>query len=204
MTALALKTRFAPDNEERRRHARVELRLTGQFMRENRQEFPCSTIDVSPGGIAFASDVPVLAGEKIIAYLAQIGRVQGVVRRQFVGGFAISMSLPALKREKLADQLTWLANRQALGMPEDRRHERITPQNPHSTLTLPNGREILCKIIDISRSGAAIKVSPAPAVGATVSLGKTRGQVVREFAGGVAIEFHRIVAEDQFAADFRP
>ena len=89
--------------------------------------------------------------EKIIAYLAQIGRVQGVVRRQFVGGFAISMSLPALKREKLADQLTWLANRQALGMPEDRRHERVTPTNPHSTLTLPNGREMLCKIIDISR-----------------------------------------------------
>ena len=199
-------TAFAIDagRHERRRHQRVKVRLTGQFMRQDRQEFPCATIDISPGGIAFEAEASGEIGERIIAYLNQVGRVEGTVARHFYGGFAIQMKLPPLKREKLADQLTWLANRQVLGMPEDRRHERITPQNPHSTLTLPNGREILCKIIDISRSGAAIKVSPAPAVGATVSLGKTRGQVVREFAGGVAIEFHRIVAEDQFAADFRP
>ena len=28
------------------------------------------------------------------------------------------MTLPTAKREKLADQLTWLANRQSLGLPE--------------------------------------------------------------------------------------
>jgi hypothetical protein len=199
-----MTNRLAPQPEERRRHARVEVRLSGQFMRENRQEFPCVTIDISPGGIAFAAEAPVAHGEKIIAYLAQVGRVQGVVRRQFPGGFAIAMTLPAMKREKLADQLTWLANRQALGMPEDRRHERISARNPHSSLTMPGGREILCKIVDISRSGAAVAVNPAPGVGETVTLGKTRGQVVREFKGGVAIEFQRIVGEDVFDADYRP
>lgn len=204
MTALAIKTRQAAKPAERRRHARVELRLTGQFMRENREEFPCVTIDASPGGLALAANAPVVIGEKIIAYLAQIGRIQGVVRRQFHGGFAISMSLPAMKRDKLADQLTWLANRQILGMAEDRRHERIAPQSPHSCLTMPNGREILCKIVDISRSGAAVAVSSAPEVGATVTLGKTRGQVVRQFAGGVAIEFQRIVAEEIFDSGYRP
>jgi hypothetical protein len=173
-------------------------------MRENRQEFPCRTIDISPGGIAFAAEAPVGLGEKIIAYLAQIGRFEGRVRRQFDGGFAISMSLPAMKREKLADQLTWLANRQGLGMAEDRRHERIQPRDRHTTLTLPNGREILCKIVDVSRSGAAITATPTPALGSTVTLGKTRGQVVREFAGGVAIEFDRIVSEEMFGSDYRP
>ena len=53
------------------------------------------------------------------------------------------MKLPPLKREKFADQLTWLANRQALGMPEDRRHERIVPRTPNTTLILPNGREYI-------------------------------------------------------------
>ncbi len=204
MSALAMRTRPAPQPEERRRHARVDVRLPGQFMRETREEFPCVTLNISPGGIAFEADAPVVEGEKIIAYLAQIGRVQGLVRRQFPGGFAIQMNLPAMKREKLADQLTWLANRQELGMPEDRRHDRIPPINKHSSLTLPGGREMLCKIIDVSRSGAAVAVSPAPAVGLLVSLGKTRGQVVREFPGGVAIEFERIVAEDLFDADYRP
>lgn len=173
-------------------------------MRETREEFPCVTLNISPGGIAFEADAHVEEGEKIIAYLAQIGRVQGLVRRQFPGGFAIQMNLPAMKREKLADQLTWLANRQELGMPEDRRHDRIPPINKHSSVTLPGGREILCKVIDISRSGAAVAVSPAPTVGLLVTLGKTRGQVVREFAGGVAIEFERIVAEELFDADYRP
>ena len=83
-----------PRQVERRRHSRVRGLLSGQFMRENRQEFPCSTIDISPGGIAFASEQPVDLGEKIIAYIAQIGRVQGVVRRQYLGGFAISMTFP--------------------------------------------------------------------------------------------------------------
>jgi hypothetical protein len=204
VTAVAIKTRLDPYAAERRRHSRVEVCLSGQFMRENRQEFPCKTRDISPGGIAFMADEPVALGEKIIAYLSQIGRVEGLVRRQFPSGFAISMNLPAMKRERLADQLTWLANRQELGMPEDRRHERIQPRERHSTLTLPNGRETLCRIVDISRSGAAISTAPAPSIGSTLTLGKTRGQVVREFVGGVAIEFDRIVSEDVFNAGYRP
>jgi hypothetical protein len=173
-------------------------------MRENRDEFPCATIDISVGGVAIAAEAPVTAGERIIAYFAQIGRVQGNVRRIFPGGFAIAMTLPPLKRDRLADQLTWLLNRQGLGMAEDRRHERITPRDRHSTLTMPNGREALCKIIDISRSGAALAITPTPAVGTAISLGKTRGQVVRAFPGGVAVEFSRIVAEEIFSPDFRP
>ena len=204
MTALAMTKRLDPQTAERRRHARVKVCLTGQFMRESRQEFPCATIDISPGGIAFAADAPVSLGEKIIAYIAQIGRVQGNVRRQFPGGFAIAMTLPALKREKLADQLTWLANRHDLGMVEDRRHERILPRSVNSTLVLANGREILCKIIDISRSGVAVAADVRLPVGALVTVGQTRGQVVREFSGGIAIEFTRIIPDDQFDETFRP
>lgn len=197
----ALATMNVPDSRsvERRRHGRVKVSLPGQFMRENRTEFACVTIDASPGGIAFAADAPVRLGEKIIAYVTQIGRVQGVVMRQFDGGFAISMKLPTLKREKLADQLTWLANRQQLGMPEDRRHERIPARVPHTTLTLPGGREWMAKIIDFSRSGVALTVGATPSVGTPVAVGSTRGQVVRVFATGVAVEFARVIPEEEFS-----
>ena len=204
MTALAIMSLPEPRQVERRRHSRVKVCLSGQFMRENRQEFPCSTIDISPGGIAFASEAAGRRWARRSSPISrQIGRVQGVVRRQFLGGFAISMTLPALKREKLADQLTWLASRQELGMPEDRRHDRIVPRNPHTTLTLPSGREILCKIIDVSRSGVALAVTNGPPVGTSVTVGQTRGQIVREFKDGVAIEFARIIPEDVFSADYR-
>lgn len=188
---------------ERRRHSRVKIRLPGQFMREDRREFPCVTIDISPGGVAFSADDPAELGERIVAYISQIGRVQGVVRRHFFGGFAISMTLPPLKREKLADQLTWLATRQQLGMPEDRRHDRIAPSSPHTTLTLPGGREMVAKIIDLSRSGCALAVLADPPLGTAVQVGATRAQVVRVFQGGIAVEFIRVIPEEDFHAGYR-
>ena len=190
-------------SEERRRHQRVKLRLPGQFMREDRREFNCVTIDVSPGGIAFSSENQGEVGEKIIAYLNQIGRVQGVVARHFYGGFAISMKLPPLKREKFADQLTWLTNRQALGMPEDRRHPRIAPRVPHTTLILPNGREFISRIIDVSISGAALSVGVDLPIGTPVTIGMTRAQIIRSFPGGLAVEFLRPFSADEFSDAIR-
>jgi hypothetical protein len=196
---------FAIDagRHERRRHQRVKVRLTGQFMRQDRREFPCATIDVSPGGIAFEAEASGEIGERIIAYLNQIGRVEGTVARHFYGGFAIQMKLPPLKREKLADQLTWLANRQVLGMPEDRRHERIAPRDRNTTLTLPGGREHLARIIDVSRSGAAVAIDVTPPIGTPVTVGSRPAQVVRQFNGGLAVEFNRLIPAEMFDDDIR-
>jgi len=198
-------TAFAIDagRHERRRHQRVKVRLTGQFMRPDRQEFPCATIDISPGGIAFEAEASGEIGERIIAYLNQIGRVEGTVARHFYGGFAIQMKLPPLKREKLADQLTWLANRHILGMPEDRRHERIEPRNRSTTLTLPGGRQHLARIIDISRSGAALTVDASAPIGAPVVVGARPAQIVRVFDGGLAVEFNRLIPEEMFDENVR-
>jgi hypothetical protein len=172
-------------------------------MREDRKEFNCETIDISAGGIAFSSDNAGEFGEKIVAYVNQIGRVQGVIVRLFHGGFAISMKLPPLKREKFADQLTWLANRQVLGMPEDRRHERIAPRTPHTTLILPNGREIITRIIDFSTSGAALSAAIDLPFGTPVTVGQTRAHVVRTFAGGIAVEFLRPFPSEEFNENTR-
>ena len=205
MTSLAMMNTNLTQtrNAERRRHQRVKLRLAGQFMREDRQEFNCATIDISPGGIALSSETPGEIGEKIVAYLNQIGRVQGVVSRRFYGGFAISMKLPLLKREKLTDQLTWLVNRQALGLPEDRRHERILPRIPHTTLILSNGREFMARIIDVSISGAALTVAVDLPAGTPVTVGLTRAQVVRSFSDGIAVEFLRMFSADEFGPAIR-
>jgi hypothetical protein len=203
VTALATMNASETRGAERRRHSRVKVRLGGKFMLEDRREFPCVTIDASPGGIAFAAEESAGLGESVVAYLGQIGRVQGVVRRLFDGGFAISMKLPPLKREKLAEQLTWLANRHQLGMLEDRRHERIQARHPHTTLTLPSGRECLAKIIDFSRSGAALSVAAPPDIGAAVTVGSTRADIVRVFSGGVAVEFVRVIPEADFSEDYR-
>ena len=190
-----------PAKVERRRHQRVEVRLAGRFMRSDRLEFDCESIDASPGGIAFSSDAGVQPGERIVAYLNQVGRIEGRVARRFPGGFAVQITMPPTKREKLADQLTWLANRQSLGLPEDRRHERIAPRDRYTMLRLANGREFTASLIDISISGAGLRVDFQPPLGARVVVGSTPAQVVRHLDLGIAVEFMRPFPADDFSED---
>jgi hypothetical protein len=184
--------------QERRRHQRVKVVLPGRYMLEDRREYPCRTVDISPGGVAFAALAKGRLGERVVAYLTQIGRLEGTIARHFDEGFAIQMKLPTLKREKLADQLTWLANRQALGMAEDRRHERIAPRHVHVTMKTTSGHEHLGKLIDVSISGAALAVAAKPPIGSSVIIDETPAQVVRHFEGGVAVEFDRPIPLEAF------
>lgn len=200
MSALANWIDHSPTEDEKRRHGRVKVCLPGRFMRADRREFDCMTIDMSPGGVSFTSDEKVNLGERIVAYVEQIGRLEGYVMRDFDEGFAIAMKLPASKRERLADQLTWLANRHALGLPEDRRHERIRPRHIRTTLILSGGREVLATIIDVSQSGVALTLSrPVDiTIGAPVTVGATPGRIVRVLNEGVAIEFSRVIPSEAF------
>jgi hypothetical protein len=190
-----------PAQVERRRHQRVTVRLAGRFMRSDRMEFDCETIDASPGGIAFSSDAGVRLGERIVAYLNQIGRIEGKVARTFAGGFAIQMGLLPAKRAKLADQLTWLANRHSLGLSEDRRHERVAPRDRYTTLKLENGREFTASLIEISISGAALRVDFRPPIGSRVVVGSTPAQVVRHIESGIAVEFVRLIPDYDFGEE---
>lgn len=130
------KTRIVPRSEERRRHQRVKVNLLGRYMLSDRREFPCQVIDMSPGGMAVVAPVAGNPGERVIAYVDHLGRLEGKIARLLDNGFAMTISATSRKRDKLAAQLTWLANRQILNLPEDRRHGRFTPRNALSRLIL--------------------------------------------------------------------
>jgi len=192
----------APSRTERRNFQRVRVKVYGRYMLEDRSEHPCQIIDMSPGDVAFRTDHPGELGERVIAYLDHIGRVEGVVTRRLEGGFAMTIVASERKRDKLAAQLTWLANRHELDLPEDRRHERVSPRNPVTVLRLEDGRQYQCRIIDLSLSGAAVELDVKPALGVAVSLGTMRGRVVRHFEDGIAIEFAMLQREETLAAEF--
>ncbi len=184
---------------ERRRFQRVKINVLGRFMLPNRSEYPCQVVDMSPGGAALMTPVSGALGERVVAYLDHIGRIEGEITRHFDGGFAMSVNATARKRDKLAAQLTWLANRGVLNLPEDRRHERMTPRVPFSNVVLPDGKELRCRIIDVSMSGAAIAIEARPALGTPITLGRMRARVVRHFDDGVAVEFAMVQSEDMIA-----
>ena len=144
--------------------------------------------------MALVAPVSGQPGERVIAYVDHLGRLEGHVARIFQNGFAMTIAATPRKRDKLAAQLTWLANRHNLGLPEDRRHGRVLPRNPITRLILPNGINVSCRIIDVSQSGAGITSDQRPPIGALVTLGKVPGRVVRHLENGFAIEFTRLPA----------
>ncbi len=188
--------------DERRRHQRVKISLLGRYMLENRREYPCQAVNMSPGGIALVAPVAGNPGERIVAYLDHIGRVEGQIVRPLPNGFAMTVSATLRRREKLAAQLTWLCNRHVLNLPEDRRHERILPKNPRTTLTLSDGVGHPCRIIDMSLSGAAVAIDVKLEIGAAVMLGRMQSRVVRHFEGGVGLEFRQSQLPSVLEAEF--
>jgi PilZ domain len=183
-----------PSAIERRRFQRVRLDIGGRFMLADGQESACRVTDISPGGMAVAASICGETGERVVAYIDQLGRIEGVIVRQFPNGFALSISSTMHKRDKIAAQLTWLANRDIL--PEQRRHRRIKPRNPVARILLPSGFHVDCSVIDMSQSGAGIASDQLPAIGALVTIGRTPGRVARHIEGGFAVEFTRLQHED--------
>ncbi len=196
MALVQRKAIILPLSEERRRFQRVRVNLLGRYMLQDRREFPCQVTNMSPGGMALIAPVAGGVGERVIAYVDHLGRLEGVIARVFANGFAMTIAATSRKRDKLAAQLTWLANRHILNLPEDRRHGRIVPRNPVTRLVLPNGVNVTCRVIDVSLSGAAISTKERPAVGALVSIGKVPARVVRHLEEGFAVEFTRLQHPD--------
>ncbi|CAN5197481.1 PilZ domain-containing protein [soil metagenome] len=194
--ALLHKLPIQPATAERRRFQRVKVHLLGRYMLPDRREFPCQVINMSPGGLALLGPGIGNVGDRVIAYLDHIGRVEGKVTRIIDNGFAMNVGATPRKRDKLAAQLTWLANRDILNLPEDRRHDRIVPRNPISVLTLEDGSRMSCRIIDMSLSGAAIAAERRPAMNSLVALGKVQARVVRNLEDGFALEFVHPQAAD--------
>ena len=157
-------------------------------------------MEMSPGDVIVgASKLPKI-GERVIAYIDHIGRLEGqTLSLPKRGCFIMSITATERKREKLAAQLTWIANRHELGLPEDRRHDRLTPRRTLNEITLEDGRKIMCRLLDLSLSGAAVDMNDRLPIGTPVRLGSLRGRVVRHFADGIAIEFAAVQTRESLA-----
>jgi hypothetical protein len=196
MALLQPKTHPLPHAEERRRHQRVRVNLQGRYMLADRSEFPCQVVNISPGGIALLAPVSGAVGDRVIAYVDHLGRLEGKIARQLQNGFAMTIAATPRKRDMLAAQLTWLANRSILNLPEDRRHGRFVPKVTGARLIMPNGTNVGVRLLDLSLSGAGVGTQERPEIGSHVTIGKIPGRVVRHLEQGFAIEFQRMQHPD--------
>ena len=173
----------------------VQVSFSGRLMLRNGTEYEAEIVQMSPGSARMVCEARPVLGERVVAYVDHIGRIEGKAWSVEEGGFGMTVDATQRKRDKIAAQLTWFANRDELSLPEDRRHRRERPKDQKTTLKLPDGRTYPCTIVDLSVSGAAIQIDVRPARGTEVMLGTMRGKVARHFDGGCAIEFAKVLAE---------
>jgi hypothetical protein len=186
--------------KERRRFHRIDLALSGRYMLRNRNEYPCWTINLSQGGIAVIALEKGLIGERVVADFNHIGRVEGIITRNFDRCFALALQLSSTKTDKITQVLAWLVNRQADGKPDRRTHARVRPYRRRITLTTPCGGQYSATMIDASIAGAALSTDVLLPVGSPILVGGTAGQVIRHFDTGIAVKFNEKLPTKTFDA----
>ena len=177
--------------------AETPIVLLGRFMRADRSEHACRAREISTETVRICSRAEVAMGERIIVYLDDLGRLEGVVTETGGDEFLLKLALGRLGREKLRQKLEWVRSKARGEGREKRRYERYQPKESRSCLLLEDGRRYPCEVLDISVSGASVKAEVLPAVGTPVQLGKTCGRVVRHHSEGFAIEFVRLLPMEQ-------
>ena len=125
---------------ERRRHRRTPMKLNVRFLLQDGSEHNGMVQDISVGGMAIKSDAQPAEGSIVIAYVQDLGRLEGLVTR----------------------------------------------------ILRADGRELPCRVIDLSLGGVSVETAEWPALGEQVMVGKMRGRVVRHHEMGIAIEFTEI------------
>ncbi len=180
------------ESPERRANERAEVALFGRCMLPNGAERPCQVVEVSPGDCKIVMAEKPKAGERVLAYLDHLGRIDGRVMRVHSDGFSMSIDGTSRRREKLAARIEWICQSYEYGRDDGRRHVRLEPQNRNGEIKMPDGRAYKIEIIDISLSGAAVRCNVRPALGSKVSLSGMNGSVVRHFDEGIAMEFDRL------------
>ena len=184
-----------PDSHsDRRRHRRVPLSLSARFMLPDKSEHEATVIDMSAGGLSMMSPLRPELGTHVIIYVQDFGRLEGTVVRHHEQGYACAFADARGLHDRVMDKLTLALNRAlAPSASETRVHARL-PTSEVARLTLRDGTGYDCRILDMSFGGVSIAVALRPPLGEEVTVGRTRGRVVRHHEKGIAVAFDAVHA----------
>jgi len=186
--AFAQKKSSLPAAEERRRFQRVKVHLLGRYMLPTGVNFPARSSICSPGGLALLAPGIGNVGDRVIAYLDHIGRVEGKITRIIDNGFAMTVGPPRASATSLPAQLTWLATaissicrKTAATTVSCRAPDRAADPRGRQQDDLPDHRPVEFRCCDRRRKPPPLK--------SLVMLGKVQSRVVRNLEEGFALEF---------------
>ena len=185
--------RESPNPANRRRFERVEVNLPGRYMLEDGSEYPCECLDISVSGVRLRAAVAGPWGSRVVAYIEDIGRIEGYIVRRAIGWFALEVHATARKGERVQERIGWMldaANRKTRSLPRQFARRDVS-------LEASDGMRRPAQLTDISREGAAVLTEAPYLVGDRLRLDQRDARVVRSFPGGVALEFDSEVRRAQ-------
>jgi hypothetical protein len=188
---------------ERRREPRIIVSIAARYAlttrrdtRGNRREFSCRIVDVSPSAVTLLVPVNGSLGERVIVHCDEFGKFEGTIARTLDRGFVLKIATTEEERARFATKIDWYEKNKNHEIPDSRQHKRILPKDPRSVLTLADGGQLECFIIDMSVSGVAVSADIKPAIGMPLAVGKVVGRVVRHLSEGFAVRFVEIQDAD--------
>lgn len=173
---------------ERRRFRRVPIVVGGRMLDTLGREHDCRTADMSPGDARIVAPVLPNVGERVVIYLEGFGRVSGSIARRGEDGAAVIFDFSNHKREKLAEQLTLVMNKD-LGV-EGPARPTLHEGAQSVSLAFETGETYEGEVLDFSLAGLTVRSRrPPPLLGVWVRVGNVYGRVARLIEGGFAIDF---------------
>ncbi len=194
--ALPADLLFAEAQAARRHDAEPVLSVSARYSFKNwydqqgkLREFSCRLTGISPHEMTLIVPVMGRKGADLTVVCEEFGPLEGTVSRATGLGFTMKIKATDEERAKLADKISWHEKFQRQQTKDNRKHKRIVPGNPLSSLLLADGSSQRCFVIDMSVSGVAVSAEVMPELRTPLAVGKVVGRVVRHVAGGFAIEF---------------
>ena len=198
---------LVPASAAQQRNIRIIASLPGRYWLADRsdargesEQFACRAVSISPRAMALAAPVKGKIGTWVTAEIDRLGRLQGAVARVLHRGFLMSIVASDEERDRLAGRIAWIEKHKNFEARDQRAGERFMPQEPCSTLILPDGTQLQCFVFDASISGAAVSSGIPPVIGMVLAVGRVIGRVVRHFPGGFAVQFVSLQERDSIEA----
>ena len=159
--------------------------------------YACRLCSISTRLAVAVGPVVGKVGEAVTAHFDEFGILRGKISRKLPSGFVLDLTLSDKERNKLGGKIVWQKKKVHEQIPDKREHKRILPRDPRTILTLADGTQMPCFVIDISQSGIAVSAEIWPGLGTPMAVGKLVGRVVRYLDVGFALQFIQLQAMDQ-------
>ncbi len=196
---LSLLDKCAPQpsdaKPDRRNYERVRMHLAGQlFSPIDAQTIECRVLNLSAGGALVHCKSKYPVDLPLVLYIEYFGRFEGTIAHRNGNLIGIKFSVGEIKRSRLKEMLSSYTERGVSGVTHLRRFPRFK-SNGSVTLKRETGQEIICDVMDISPDGVSLRTNKLIPISELVTVGKTRGRVVRHHGEGIALQYVREPSE---------